>query len=369
MSKFLTLLTSLLFLGVCYGQDYETDQKTPITNISGFVTTTVFSNNQWFDNSANIAVNIDTTLDNWAVRAQLGGPFVSPVRRAVVEYAKSVGSNKEMIVQAGLFPRLSSFYNNVNDAPGSTEIAMLPLGEYNRRLLSNNTFSSLIGTSATYKYFTDTSMLALRADIGKAAVEDNCAVETEFTLSACKGGYVHQSRDDNYDISVNYEIGKVEFLAALNVFRMKTQLTDPTNLSGRAVSSTFAVSNLKNETIGIKYTDSKWWVQTELTRITILNDDINGNPVHPSTERNIYALFGYRIADRWSVHIYGSDGLVYDGRFTGYRSKDTAVGVTYSNGKSRVTLEYHDGYALKWKKPLAPINSWNSFVCSYTWQW
>lgn len=369
--------------------DYYTENDTPLTYtffrnkdkefdviLSGFITTTLFSNSDWFNTARAAALNVDIVKGDYALKMQLSEPFEKMIRRMVIEKSFGLGNNREGAIQIGKFPRLASFYNNVNDAPGSTGLATIPLGEYSRRLIENNTINSIEGINFIYKqYYTD-NFLTVRFGIGDASIEENCKFQQEITFSPCNTNWNYSFDKGGFSIGVNYELGRNwEFLGAVNVYKFKTNLIDDSDPIAAYYHSAFALNEGNLGTIGFKYKGKGWYTQTEGTK-TIFRTAAEGNiATEWTTSSNTYSLISFDINDNLSVYAH------YDRSWwaTQRVSTDAVIGFTYIHKNTKTSLEYHNGTATTyptdigstgsdWKKQFSPLEKFNSFVLAFTYQ-
>lgn len=398
MLKYLLLLTSLLFISQPALATNIADSRavnifdvpdTPLTYtffknkdkefdviLSGFLTTTMFSNSNWFNNVRTAALNIDIIKDDYAIKMQLSEPFEKTIRRAVIEKSFGIENNKEGIIQVGRFPRLASFYNNVNDAPGSTDLATIPMGEYSRRLIENNTLNSIDGINIVYKQYYPDDFLIVRFGIGDAAIEENCKFQQEITFTACNPNWNYSSTKGGFSIGANYELNrKWEFLAAVNVYKFKTNLLDPNDPVAAYYYSNFAINEGNLGTVGFKYKGKGWYTQTEGTK-TIFRVASEGQMANEwTTSSNTYSLISFEINHNLSIYAH------YDRAWwaTQRVSTDSVVGFTYVYKNTKTSIEYHKGLATTfptdigstgsdWKKQFSPLEKFNSFVLAFTYQ-
>src|ERR1035437_9612119 len=360
----------LLFFICCFTlvTSYADETSTPFDDgftYSGFITSTSFSNHDWFSNISHGAINLNYFKDEYAVKAQLGAPYEHLIRRFTVEKNFVLTPNNELLIQVGKIPRLSSFYNNINDAPGSIGMAMVPMGEFNYRLIQNNTFNAIKGANLIYKNFANDNILTLRIDYGKADIQDQCALQTEFTNKVCDQNIGYKFANGNYDFSINYEIGNFELLGSVNVFKIKPIIYGIPNISSLDFLQNNHHSEFDSNTIGLKYKKNKLLLQTEISKIIYKSAMAEDDLSEFLDTNSMYGLVGYDWTETFNSYVHYSVGY----RDGVYNTNDKVIGGTFTFKHSKFSLDYHKGEGIDWTKHFSPITNWNSFVFSYTLQY
>ena len=355
MLRCCVLLISLLLSISSHAENVE-------LRLSGFVTGTAFSQSDWYDNTKNIAVNVDATYEDLAIRGQIGEPYDNIIRRLVFEKSLWIKEQQEVTIQFGRFPRLDSFYNGVTDSPGTSGMAMLPLGEYNRRMVQNRTFNTVDGINAIYTIRLKSGILKLHGDYGSLPIEEPCLTQNETTKKPCRLGYQFLGDTGNYDVGASYEIGKWTYLGSMSSMRLRTELLDPKDKTSVALSTAANRVSFDLTRVGVKYTAKKWWAQSELlfTDFKLAKKDQDFTSV--TTSENLYLLGGYNWTDQFNSYIEYS----YSKANTGGMALDRVIGSTYVLNNTTLSLEYHNGTGLAWKKYFSETPTWDSWVFSFT---
>lgn len=331
-------------------------------DFSGFITATHFSNNAWHDDISKTALNFDITYNTYAVRGQIHKPGEHFLRRFTVEKDIYLNEQHDIILKAGIFPRLDSFYNNVTDAPSTSALALLPLGEYNHRMINNSTFSGLKGISLYYNYVTDVNQLNVHLDIGSANIENHCDIHAEAFGTPCTYGYKFKSNNKNYSIGGTFNHGDFTYLAHISQFNINTELVNPEDKVASKITRDTEDISLRFIKFGLKYEKNKCWVQSELVFSDSSFKSPNKENVNFYRSKNAYILSGYNWSDQLSTHVVYSVG-----KDTGNNIiKDKGVGITYVYKNTTLSTEYHVGKGKEWAKFYSPIDKWNSWVFTLT---
>lgn len=332
------------------------------TKLSGFIAGTVFGDERFYPNKANASLNIDIDKDDFAIRTQIAIPYDNPIRRFVVEKSMFIKQNQELTVQVGRFPRLDSFYNPVTDAPGTTNLAMLPLAQYNRRILENRSFNSIDGIRLLLTQKTENGIIDYHFNYGDAAMDDLCNVQIELTKKPCTSDFTFKTQNANYEIGFATDYGKWKTFAFVSSARFKTHINNSSN------PKTVALANIVNRLqfdiykLGIKYDTYKWWAQSEYLYTDLNLASPNASYKSVQTSDNIYLLTGVKWYENFNTYLEYS----YGKSNTGKPSIDRAIGTTYINSDVTYSLEYHSGDAIAWKRYFSPITDWNTWVFSVT---
>ena len=350
MLKFFVLLISFLFFSVAHAE-LET---------SGYVFATTFSNQDWFKNRSTAGYNIDWYREcstcRFAFRTQLTTAKDDLVRRAVVEYAFTPMDKLEVVMQAGRFGRLESFYKSPTDNPASYGMAILPQGGYPYRYYSP-TFLSMDGVQASASYRTGAVLTTLRVAHGKNPVGSKKEIVDEF-FGSNVAGIGLQGDKPVWDVGLHAETEHWHAYTSLNTYKFKSVLHDATDPTAQYLASTYSKVDVTLHRSGIKYDTNKWWAQLEWFHSMSgakTNYDDSYTPTGDSDQWSWVA--GYRITDAWSVYAsrsFNKQNL----EFT--TAQDNFIGVAYNQPKYAVAVDFHKGNGVGWHGYSSPA-SWGSF--------
>lgn len=360
--KKLLYLSFLLFGNSVFSEENIIEQNKIETHFSGFATTTLFSDKNWFDNTANLAVNFDISYEDWAIRGQVATGYENKLRRLAIEKTFFIRPRQEILIQLGRSPRLKSFYNPINDAPGTTGMAMLPLGGYRHRMVENSTFNSIDGIRAIYSYKTNEGIVKLETDYGILPLENQCGIQAEAAFSKCRDGYDFKPTTGAFDIGLSYETGPWTLHTYYGKTKLKTVLNNPLDKTSVQLFSAFNNIEFDVTMFGIQYSKEKWLFQTEYFNSKYNAAQPNEDFKTISKLSNYYILGSYNWTDQISTYASFSTSM-----WNGERSNiDRAIGATYVRNNTTVSLEYHNGEGYGWQKFFSTAPGWNSFVLSVT---
>ena len=371
MYKIVLLITTLLFTNLSHSSglnNHEHEDEEIKYSITGFTTVTAFSQNHFYDNTAAVALNLDLTYSDYAVRTQFSADTdVTRLSRFTLEKSINVDSNKELLIKVGRFPRLVSFYNNLTDSPGTYDVAMIPLGVYTRRLLKSQAFNAIDGVSVLYTLSDpeiNNKILKFYLNYGQVPLDNQCTVQQEYRYDKCLPGYKFKSDSHDYDVGVSYEINDLTLIASNTNVQFKTELINPKDpVSNFLVKRTNRlIANVTK--VGFKYDKEKYLLQGEYSYHNYsVNNSLQGT-ISIHKENTSYILAEYKWRPNFSTNIqYSYGSSPYLGQYN-----DRAIGFTYIIDNATISLEYHKGYGVEWKKYLAETPYWNSLVitASYT---
>lgn len=370
MSKFCTLLTRLVTAAAassasCAQAQDVVDPAALTTRLSGFATTTVFGDNDWHPNTKSVALNFDTTYEDWAARGQAASSYEQPIRRLVIEHSFPYGPGHDVVIQAGRFPRLDSFYNSVTDAPSSWGLAMLPPGQYNRRMIGNRTFTGIEGVSVAHLTKIGEGLLRVHGDYGRTVVERQCDTQIEATKMPCRDGLEIDGARGSMDLGATYVEGNWTVLAYYGKLNATTKLLDPSDRVSKALTSQADRILYDAAKIGVKYDDGTWYAQTEVLHNTFKLAKTKSQLVTKQESWNVYLLGGLCLDDglcTYAEYSRGTSSTITSG------ANDRAVGATYSMGDATYSLEYHRGLGKSWERYFAISNNWSTWVMSASWR-
>lgn len=363
------LILVLLALPLC-SMAADTGFKTAV---SGFVTGTVFSDPDFYENTAKGAVNLDITKGSYAFHTQFSSsvefPTESLISRITLEKTFSITEGNELSFIVGRFPRLYSFYNATTDAVGTSGQAMLPLSQYKRRTVADSRMISGDGIVLNYRFHQDDYAIEFTADVSQASKINSCMIHKEFYNKPCgQLGYGFNSDNPNFDFGLTYEDPTLKVLLAVIQIDIKAYLTnpkDPLAVATYTIGNTWSHRHYK---FGfIKQLDD-WWVQAEGTYRNILMAAVGKDFVPYNQQIGGDFVVGYHINDDISAYAgYSlSRSAIGDGKFD---LDDHYLGATYSAGDGfTYSLEYHNGRGRDWNRYLSPDDNWSSAVLSITYQ-
>lgn len=268
MFKKYLLIFTFLFSNSSFSSSLETEEKEEINySVTGFVTTTVFSQSHFYNDEIELALNLDVMYGDYAARTQFStSNNISRISRFTLEKSIDIDSNKELLVKVGRFPRLVSFYNNLTDSPSTYDVAMIPLGVYTRRLLKSQAFNAIDGISTIYTMtdpVVNDKVIKLYLNYGQVPLDDQCTVQQEYRYDKCIPGYNFKSDINDYDIGISYEKENLTLIASNTNIQFKTLLLNPKDpVSNFLVNRTERlIANVTK--VGFKYDTEKYLLQGE----------------------------------------------------------------------------------------------------------
>jgi hypothetical protein len=339
--------------------------------VNGFIYNTTFGDKDWQNGRTVAAINADYFLGSFAARTQLSSYQDQHIRRAVLEYSHPIGSNVEMVYQAGRFTRLESFYEGITDNPGNYKQAILPFGGYSYRMF-NGAFVIMDGVQgqATFKLPQD-YLLRARYSQGKMTVPSQSDIQKEAFRRVFPGVTI-DGTNHNYDWALALESVNYKWYVSRNRYHMNV-LTDGSNATANVVSNTFNLIDYRVDKAGVRWDNQKYVAQLEwfhdITEIWKKNRSLplasNNNAV------GFNWMLGTYLNDNWSVYAGRSYGR---NKVAGSHNDDNYAGVTWNDGPWTVSTEYHKGNGFAWRKYDAPfvaapnVPKWSSWVASVTYR-
>lgn len=342
-------------------------------DISGFISGTVFSDPDFYENTARGAVNLDVTKGSYAFHIQFASsvelPTESLISRMTLEKTFSIAEGNEMSIIIGRFPRLYSFYNAITDAVGTSGQAMLSLSQYKRRTVADSRMISGDGIMLNYRFHQDDYAIEFTADVSQSSKINNCMIHKEFYNKPCGNlGYGFSSDNPNFDFGLTYEDPTLKVLLAIIQIDIKAYLTNPKDPLAVA---TYTVGNKwshRHYKFGFIKQLGDWWTQVEGTYRNILMAGIGKDYVTYNKQIGGDFLVGYHVNSDISAYAgYSlSWSAIGDGKFN---LDDKYIGATYASGDGfTYSLEYHIGRGRDWNRYLSPDDNWSSAVMSVTYQ-
>lgn len=362
MNKILTLVLLLSSTQVSSSTDLK-------AAISGFISGTLVSDPNFYENTARGAINLDMTKDSYAFHTQLASsvefPTESLISRMTLEKVIGITEGHEMSLVVGRYPRLFSFYNAITDAVGTSGLATLPLSQYKRRYITDSRMISGDGLLVNYRYHETDYSLEFTADVNQVSKVNSCLVHMEIYNKPCNHGYGYESDNPNFDFGLQYDSNTLRVLAAITFIDIKSYLNDakdPVALGTYTNANKFSHRLYK---LGIIKNIDNWWVQTEATYRDIKKSVIHNDLEDFNLQLGGYAIGGYHFTE--SVNGYVGYSISRSSRSTYYNLNDYFVGATYS-GDYGITysIEYHNGNGKDWNRYLSPTDNWSSAVLSVT---
>lgn len=372
MLRKFVLLISLLLPTLVYSQNQDKQVDRLEWSYNGFIYTTQFSDNNWFNDRTIGGINLDAFYKTFAVRTQVSSYANQRIRRFVLEYAHPLGSHVEMVYQAGRFARLDSFYESgVTNNPSVPGTAIPPNAGYSYRMF-NGAFVIMDGIQAQSTYKLDSgNLVKARYAIGKMTIPS----QTDIQLEAFKRTLLNNDEADivgnrtSYDAGIHYETASWHTYMARNYYAMYVVQSGNSALA-KTVANTYATLNYKVDKIGTKYITNKWWAQIEWFHD--ITESFKGTTGLLSSNNNAVGenhQIGMYYGDSWSYYAGRSYGR---NKTAGSRNDDNFIGATWYKNQWTVSTELHNGAGFAWRKYDAPlvINSnvpkWNSIVTSIT---
>lgn len=358
MSRFYILLISFLIFPQAQAEEVENINF----NVSGYISTTVFDNSDWFANTVTAAINTNIYYKDWTIRAQLIDPYPQPITRLVVEKSFWITKGQELVVQSGRFPRLNSFYSNATDAPGTYNTAMLPLGEYNRRLMGDGILNSLDGLQIVYSIKSLSDHFKILADYGRAVTVDRCSAQIESVKITCNSQNNLKSQFDNYDVGFSFDHKSWSGYAYTS--RLYASAAVVTLNTG-----SWGIANKEDQVIyaankfGLKYSSGGWWLRTGSTYGNLMiTQPINRRGSIQQT-RSDFIIVGRHLTDSFSAYVSYSQKK---SSTKNNNAADSTVGVSYTCDNVFMSIERHSGYGKTWEQYSAVNKNWDSLVISVT---
>lgn len=352
---YLILLISLLVTTQVYGDISG-------LNLSGFAYTTLFQDNDWFDNDSRVAVNFATDFDHVNLLGQIDTQKSQP-RRLAIEYAAPLSDKTSVKFNFGRMVRLDGFYNNVTDSPASHGMSMLPLAIYSRRMLTG-TFMLLDGASISGTTKNDGTLMEYGIRFGAPYIDSNEYLQKEaFRTYASNAQYVR--RYNNYDLYYQISIEDHSLLLSINHYSIDFNNRNPADKLSSYIAANAARINFDTAKIGYIYDFGRYRFTTEYHygKTELLSDADKVSAYIKA--HSIYGMLGYSISDEceiYSLYNYGRS------ENTGSQVKDFASGISFDFGRYFFNLEYHDGSSNHgtWVKYDAPSgkHTWQSLVVS-----
>ena len=334
-------------------------------NTSGFITATTFSDKDWYPNTDAIALNLDVTYGEFAVRGQIAAPAIRPVRRLVAEYSLPIVDNSDLTIQIGEFPRLVSIYNAINDSPASYGMAILPLGLYNRRMVDNQTFTTLYGINLVERTRINDGTLEVHVDYGKLRVEDECQTQEEQSREPCVSSWKIYGKNGNYDYGFTYSVDKSTFLLYRSVLVGGTTLIDPKNPMAVLIATVDDSVEYINDSAGFSHSfDNGFYFQTEILHNVFYRAAAGQKFQRNETSVTGYLLGGYCWNDFVCSYVEHNKGKTSDS----FHMQDNVIGTTVTWDSFVTSLEYHDGHGIIWANYNSPHADWKSIVLSVTYK-
>lgn len=379
MLKSCALLSSLLLLvgsacaqgtglRVLDGSTHKPDgtlEDTILVNTSGFVTSTVFSNQNFYDNYAMGALDVGIYLTGtpWSFKTQLASDLPH-VNRAVIEYDMRFSSKAEGSVQLGRFARYNSLYNDATDHPGTFGMDMLPMGGYLRREVLGN-FTLMDGIQLQGQTLTPLGGL-FRARVGYGSGVAG------YTNTAQKLFYDYEDPtykinwgDHDFDISFSYENGAWTAFTNYNQYKTDIELLDNPTPVAQFVYGDAKSSTTKLYAVGVRYEQRRYLIEGQLynresTTTNALGVEFAGNELKCGY---IGAKVFLSPFSDWRV--YGTHSICYN-RIYHTEMRDNSVGISWDKGgRWTGSLGYHVGSG-DGVKPYSTMTDWNVYVLSIT---
>jgi hypothetical protein len=361
MLKRAILLIGLLFTHAVFGHELNNNIN---FYTSGFITTTVFGDRDWHEDSTKAAINLDMFSNNLALRTQIAVPSDVNVRRLAIEYSLWLGQQRDLTIQVGRLPRLGSFSNTAVDNPSTADTAIMPLAQYNRRMVNSLTFNSVDGIKAIYTNNTEYGLIKANFDYGKMLIEDQCEIQKEATKQNCRDGFRIDGQDGNYDYGLTYEIGNWTLLGYNGFVRARTQLLDPRDRASVFFTNGADRFEYSITKYGVKYSKDRLTLQTELTDTHLFIAKKNKDFLLNQKSNNWYVSGNYYLTDALSVNGSFSRGTSN----MGGNNIDRSIGFSYTYNDITFSIEQHMGKGRAWKKYLANTDNWNTFASSLTYR-
>lgn len=336
--------------------------------VSGFAYTTMFSDNNWYNDRTTANVNLDYDVNSFALRAQASTYHKGTIRRLLAEYAFSPYENVEMVGQVGRFSRVDSFQSGVTDSPASYQMAMLQQAGYSYRMF-NGAFALMDGLNFWTSYRNDVFLVKARYARGKMVVpsQDDLIMEAyKKPLRGVDAVYLDpQSGSEDYGLQLETEHSRS--YASRYSYLVDSQQVG-TSKTAFLASHVYHNINYTLDRIGYRYDWTENYVQTEwfhdytyaadtVTKVMKRIDEATGKSV----------IVGHHWNEDWTSYV----GQSYARNMTGpTHNKDTFVGTTWDKSPFTVSVEYHKGEGFAWRKYDAPyVNlatqgfpQWNSWV-------
>lgn len=330
--------------------------------VSGFATITRFTDNEWFDNTANMAINVGYYDENWSVLTQLAVPYDDPIRRFTIERVFNANNQYIVNLKVGRFPRVDTTFNSITDAPSSYGMAMLPLGQYSRRVSLNRAFNVIDGVGINYIYQNfNSGIFKLNGDYGLAPIDNQCKVQYELTRKSCDPAFDVVSQNGNYDLGASYEINTYKFSGSVGNIQFGFNVNPSMEEKPNDLAAQADTAKLKYIKLAALYSYQDWWFLSEITDINyLISKEQHAKTIQQWLTH--YVLMGYNWRSDFNTYVSVSHGH----SILGTNGKDVVVGATYISDNTTISLEHHQGNGHSWSKAFSTIDHWNSWVFSIT---
>ena len=320
--------------------------------ISGFATSTIFTDKAYAKSTAEVGVNTYISITDYLTFKSQISTNGSPAQIALFEFMPGIlprltndFGRTEVTIQAGRYARLNAFHNDTTDNPGTYDVAILPIGVYPLQLVDAKlTLADGVNIKAVKEVLG--GLLCVRLAIGTSVVSK--PLETDTALVIAPNSLVVPTKHKADDIVIQYEKNNVKLYISDGTYQYTSN--DP---------SSYKLNNNVLRT-GITYNIDKFSVESEFIHIYTTNTGVNNISIkHNYTGADI--IIHYAINDKLSAYISESTGSRPSDHM---KVSSSAIGVNYEYEHGWVfSAELQHGSGSAW--PLSmPRSAWNTGVLS-----
>jgi hypothetical protein len=331
-------------------------------SISGYLYNTTWEDENFNENRTVAAVSGSIEGDNLALRGQVSTSDLI-VRRLTLEYS-GTGLSTEHTATVGRFNRVESFFNNLLDAPSSTQMAVLPFGGYNYRMF-NGSYVLLDGIGYTNKYkYNGGTLITTKVNYGNSVINSDKDVQLEAFKTYIPT--IDVVSDPTFDISLKVERKGLQGYIARQHYKihLEPKSSDPMT---DAIVSTYKYTDYILYRAGIRKDYNNYFVSIEADK---------GETIVNSTHKT-KSIYNKAMEYNVVLGTYIKDFMLYTGVSRGKNlttdtsNTDNFIGVTYNYDPCIVvSLAKHQGKGRGWVKYGSSPEEykWNTLVLSTTYK-
>lgn len=353
--KLLLLISLLIFTQLVHAE--------PTFQTSGFLYNTTWQDNKFHSDRTVLAVNMSVEEGPLAFRTQLN-TTENALRRATIEYSFVPIEDVETIAMLGRFGRVESFYNNILDAPSSSQMAVLPFAGYSYRMF-NGSFVLMDGLGLVNKIkYSGEGLLTLKASVGRMVIDNQEDIQKE-AFRTYNQDFEMKPSNGGYDLSAKLEKRYYTVYVARQVYKGHFEATNHTALND-FIANKYNKSEYVLDRVGLKVNYKDVFASTEYAEGD--TEVLSSTGTHSSETRAAdtnYVLGAY--LGPYTFYIGESIGK---NKSANYKNTDHFAGATYNySSLATVSLARHIGNGLSWSKYDTAVLGeyrWNTWVVTTT---
>jgi hypothetical protein len=152
------------------------------SGVSGFAYQSVFSNNEFRENTNKVALNgyVHTDIGNQPIelftQIATNRPASGAINRLSAALPIKLHPDNESGIRLGKFNRVMGFYNDISDAPSTSGQTVNPQSSYNSRFLTAS-FATMTGLQLYSSHFFDKGVLYADASVGELEMGDQTYIQ------------------------------------------------------------------------------------------------------------------------------------------------------------------------------------------------